>query len=309
MARNKKRRNFQTTKNTQPRKVNITSSEQLKQLTDEKIESDNGKKLGLIINIKHPVDDDFWSNAIVVKKDNFIKGFNSYIVSNEHKEQVKKMGNHFDGKVYDDETFFRTYIANIFCSKFVSPAMNGINYEDTNVDENVENLLDQAICYSYLCNKETIDKEYNSWLQLDFEIIQNSDDTYRFKTKFINLQSYENYSKTINELTYKYNDDVELQTYEEVESTTTSFKDEDVTDITVDDIELIEDGIKPMFGLRVEVLEKLKNNMSVLKVGQTIKIKKSEVLRRAVYRLNQMYFPDKKFSVYDAIENMVIFLK
>ena len=77
---------------------------------------------------------------------------------------------------------------------------------------------------------------------------------------------------------------------------------------SVDDIEIVEDAVVPIMGVQYEVLLKLKNSMTILEIGQTIKIPKDERLRSTIYQLNKKYFPNKRFSVVQLADNFIVFL-
>lgn len=75
-----------------------------------------------------------------------------------------------------------------------------------------------------------------------------------------------------------------------------------------DDIQILDEAPIPATSLHYDLLVKLKDCMSVLQVGQSIKIPHNETLRQRVYDFNKLYFPEKKYSVYDGGDNFIVFL-
>ena len=100
-----------------------------------------------------------------------------------------------------------------------------------------------------------------------------------------------------------FNDDTE---FKEVQQDDTEKVVNDA-DYSVDDI-IIDEDVIPIKGVKYDVLSKLKTSMTLLQVGQTIKLPKNDRLRSAVYTLNSKYFPEKRFSCYDGEDKFVVFL-
>lgn len=281
MGRNRKRKNYLTTKHTHNGRSSQKSNMDLKYVFDindlskitNKFESElDGKSFGIILNI-NTNNYGNWVTFSMMKLDTAIE------IAEKYQGMLEKHN-------YDDSKFFGDCILTEF-------------EENRQVTEPAHRVMVITAIQSYINQiKQNLHTIHNLWVEFKVQI--NYDEkTYVVDISAQRLSSFQSFKNRIKEIG-QYEEDI----IDEIKTNDTT-----IDDITIDDITIVDDGIKPMYGLKIEVLEKLKSSMNILQIGQTIKLKRDENLRKAVYKLNQNFFPNKKFSVYDGQDSMIVFLK
>jgi hypothetical protein len=305
----KKRRKFTTTKNTHGglKKVSITSKDQLNKLELENMENNKGPKIGLNLSVEYPNIPEPITFSGVYHIEGYMK--NCYIPYIETaKEQIVKdklnmsVSMFITGHIYNKLT---RYI------KENNDDSRGINFGD-------EDLAIQLVEYGlhYCMNDETLIEEskgnYNKYYTLYLKATTDDDNMCNIQVKGTVHKSFESFQNKSYELFPIEKGDTVLASINTVEQ-----KEEDVDqvkivdepiDYTIDDIQIVDDAPIPMLGLNYEILTKLKHSMTILQVGQTIKLPKDDRLRSSVYLLNKQHFSDKRFSVYEINDNYIVFL-
>lgn len=283
MPRSRKRKKFQTTKNTQPSNStdmkNVFDINDLSKITN-KFESElDGKSFGIILNI-NTNNYGNWVTFSMMKLDTAIE------IAEKYQGVLEKHN-------YDDCKFFGDCILTEF-------------EENREVTEPAHRTMVITAINSYINQiKENLHTIHNLWVEFKVQI--NYDEkTYGVDISAQRLSSFQSFKNRIKEIG-QYEEDI----IDEIKTNDTTIDDTEKVvndaDYSVDDI-IIDEDVIPIKGVKYDVLSKLKTSMSLLEIGQTIKLPKNDRLRSAVYTLNTKYFPEKRFSCYDGEDKFVVFL-
>ena len=307
MSRRKKRI---TTKNTHGglTKQKVSNSIEMKNLEAEQMENIKGQKIGLNFAIKIPGYEKPFTGAGVYK----LEGFNQLHARFLKNINETKINSNFD---CSDITATQILIYQ-YMKHYIDK-----NSDDEGVkcDEDfTQQVIEFCMSYSMFVDsvQEKIKDNYNKYITLELCYSDHIDNERKEVSSEWEIHpSFEDFSSRGEELiqainpdyshvSVMYNTDKENINEEDVDM---DFDDEPV-DYTIDDIQIVDDAVVPIMGVQYEVLLKLKNSMTILEIGQTIKIPKDERLRSTIYQLNKKYFPTKRFSVVQSDENFIVFL-
>jgi hypothetical protein len=303
----KRRRKFTTTKNTHGglKKVNITSQDQLNKLEMDNMEKNKGPKIGINLCIDYPNVSESITFSGVYHIEGYMK--NCYI---PYIERANKQMS--EERV--DMTIPKFIIGHMFhkLTRFIKD-----NNDGTGVDFGDEDLAVDLVEYGlhYCMNDDTLIEQskgnYNKYYTLYLKCTEQDDNMVNTNVRGTVHSSFESFQNKSHELFPIERGDTILASVntEEDEEDIDQVKivDEPI-DYTVDDIQIVDDAPIPMLGLNYDILTKLKHSMTILQVGQTIKLPKDERLRSSVYLLNKQHFSDKRFSVYEINDNYIVFL-
>jgi hypothetical protein len=307
----KRRRKFTTTKNNHSSMTSkkVSSSSEMKKIETAQMENFKGQKIGINFAIKIPDFEKPFTGAGVYQLDGF-DDIHSRFLKNLNES---KINSNFDG---NDITCTQILIYQ-YMKKYIDENFDG---EGVNCnDEFTTQMVEFCMSYSMLVDfvQEKTEDSYNKYITLEMTYT-NETGKHRKKvsTEWEVHSTFEEFSNKGEELIKVINPD-----YEDVHLIFNTHNEdkfeEDVDQVqivdepieyTVDDIIIIDDAPIPMLGLNYEILTKLKDSMTILQVGQTIKLPKDDRLRSSVYLLNKQHFSEKRFSVYEINDNYIVFL-
>ena len=304
----KRRRKFTTTKNTHGglKRTSITSEHQLKKLELENMEKNKGPKIGLNLSIEFPGISEPITFSGVYHIEGYMKNCYEPYMKMANEEMVEKNVKMSINKFITGHIFSRL-------TRYIKDNNDGVG-----IDFGDEDLAIQLVEYGlhYCINdvhlKDQSKGNYNKYYTLFLKI--TNEDNHMVNTNVTSCvhPSFESFQNKSYELFPLEKGDTILSSVNTVEE-----KEEDIDqiqivdepiDYTVDDIVIVDDAPIPMLGLDYEILTKLKHSMTILQIGQTIKLPKDDRLRSSVYLLNKQHFSDKRFSVYEINDNFIVFL-
>lgn len=304
----KRRRKFTTTKNTHGglKRTSITSKDQLKKLELENMENNKGPKIGLNLSIEYPSISEPITFMGVYHIDGYKKNCYEPYMKMANEEMVEKNVKMSIGKFITGHIFSRL-------TRYIKDNNDGVG-----LTFNDEDLAIQLVEYGlHYCTNDVHLKHqslgnYNKYYTLILKITNEDKNMVNTNVQGIVHSSFESFQSKSHEIfpieegdTILLNVNNEEQEEEDIDQI--QIVDEPI-DYTIDDIQIIEDAPIPMLGLDYEILSKLKHSMSILQIGQTIKLPKDDRLRSSVYILNKQHFTQKRFSVYEINNNFIVFL-
>lgn len=302
----KRRRKFTTTKNNHNGGIKTTKVQDLKhldQLELDVMENTKGQKIGLNLNIKIPQFDNPITFSGVYELNGFMKEVHEPYMKIALKESLNvdwTINQYIGGHLY---SIIKRHIDN-------NGDDEGCSFGDKNLSiKMIERGMSYCLNDSHLKNES--DGNYNKYFSVYMTILDVDDKS--FKTTFkanvhSSYESFQNESRKmlpLDDLSVVHHSSILEQEQEDFDQV--KIVDEPI-DYTVDDIQIVDDAPIPMLGLNYEILSKLKESMSILQIGQTIKLPKDERLRSSVYLLNKQHFSEKRFSVYEVNNNYIVFL-
>ena len=302
----KRRRKFTTTKNTHGgmKKEKVFNGSHMRKIEMEQMENSKGSKIGINFSVKVPNMNEPIVGAGVYHYEGFEKLHTHYLKS----LRATKIENN----VTDSDSECAGVLIYQFIERYCEKNNDGTGVEFS--DKFTEELVEYCLSFSLVHDevKEKIKDRYNKYLTLTMVYSEPKEGSLQSQNQWEVHPTFEDFSKRGEELIKSVNPDYEdveilLPQQEEEDFDQIQIVDEPI-DYTIDDIQIIDDAPIPMLGLDYEILSKLKHSMSILEIGQTIKLPKDDRLRSSVYLLNKQHFTQKRFSVYEINNNFIVFL-
>lgn len=306
----KRRRKFTTTKNNHSGMTTkkVTSSSQMKKIETEQMENFKGQKIGLNFAIKYPEYEKPFTGAGVYQLDGFNQIHTRFI---KHLQETKVENDFNESDVNCTQVLIYQFIREYLKENFDG---EGVVCNDEFTAQLVEFCMSLSMFSSYV--QSNTEGNYNKYITLQMSFIHDGNKKIKVSCDWDVHPTFEEFSNKANELIKVINPNYEdVSILYNTHNEDTNEEDVDQVQIvdepieyTVDDIVIIDDAPIPMLGLNYEILTKLKDSMTILQVGQTIKLPKDDRLRSSVYLLNKQHFSDKRFSVYEINDNFIVFL-
>jgi len=304
----KRRRKFTTTKNTHGglKKTSITSEHQLKKLELENMENNKGPKIGLNLSIEYPSISEPITFSGVYHIDGYMKNCYEPYMKMANEEMVEKNVKMSINKFITGHIFSRL-------TRYIKDNNDGVGITFGDEDLAIQ-LVEYGLhyCVNDVHLKDQSKGNYNKYYTLFLKITNEDGNMVNTNVRACVHSSFESYQKKGHEIFPIEEGDTILLNVNNEEQDEEDFDQihivDEPIDYTIDDIQIIEDAPIPMLGLDYEILSKLKHSMSILQIGQTIKLPKDDRLRSSVYILNKQHFTEKRFSVYEINNNFIVFL-
>jgi len=283
MGRSRNRKRHFTTKNTHDGRsnrktnnfmetINIFDINDLSKYTKEWEDNVNdGPSFGIILNVKTNHYGNFM-NFSMMKMD-VAKSIASKNILEEYD--------------YDDSKFFGECI------------MTEYEQRGKISDEAHRGMLGVAI-QSYINHvKSHLDTIYNLYITFNVDI-KYEKDTFQVHINAERINSFMAFKDKIQELSgLETTNKVPDNSYTEVEVVK--------SDDTI--IKITDDMPRPISGIEYKVLLSIKNSMSILELGKQFMLPNESKFKYAVRTLNKQFFSDKKFSIYECSEQIMIVRK